>query len=92
MGFMSLWALNRPLFLILILKIAKLGFDKYFFSKDQKSLEKNLKTIISGKGSFFLEVHVNLVDKNKLPRPEKILVKLKKELMKKINNKWIKKI
>tara|TARA_B100001121_G_scaffold300650_1_gene310724 strand:+ start:858 stop:1976 length:1119 start_codon:yes stop_codon:yes gene_type:complete len=70
-----------------IKKIAKsFGFNRYFFSNDQKSLEKNLKTIISEKGSFFLEVHVNLVDKNKLPRPEKSLVKLKKELMKKINN------
>ena len=62
------------------------GFDKYFFSNDQKSLERNVKKIISRNGSFFLEVHVNLVDENKLPRPEKSLIKLKKELMKKINN------
>lgn len=60
------------------------GFDEYFFSDDQKSLEQNLKKIITNDGKFFLEVQVNLNDKKILPRPEKSLIELKKELMKKI--------
>ena len=70
-----------------IKRIAKsFGFDKYFFSDNKNSLEKNLKKIISRNGSFFLEVHVNLISKMNLPRPRKSLIELKKEFMKKINN------
>ena len=70
-----------------IKKIAKsFGFENYLFSNNKKSLEKNLKKIVSRKGSFFLEVYVDLTGNKTLPRPKKLLIELKKEFMKKINN------
>ena len=67
-----------------IKKIAKsFGFENYLFSNNKKSLEKNLKKIVSRKGSFFL-VYVDLTGNKTLPRPKKLLIELKKEFIKKL--------